>query len=364
MWYLYLISVIILISCCIVPVRNTIKPVKIKKLYLCKNLVLFHIVFITLLFLTAFRGSTIGNDTISYLQLFKNIVTQGILTASRYEKGFQYFCLLVGKISTNPQAVIIVSSIFTYVLIGRYFKKRCYMPIFALALFFGLFFSQFTNVIRHSMASVCLLYAYGSLEDKKNVKAVFFTVFAISFQNTAICFIPYIIIRIFDIKFMPKTFAVVSMVTAVLSLSSAFIVNILIKVLGNFDEYYLRYLTGLRIETGTLGVSFSIMILGIIFFFYFMSTNKKSRLDNEKWAFGFSLLFFLLAFTMNLFDRVASYFELMVIVPTVNKVSASQSRNRKFYLCCMTGCIIVSFLVKVGLRPEWNNLYPYQFCWN
>lgn len=364
MLYLFFLSAFIMILCCIAPVKKTIAEGKWYKFHINKSKITFYIVFIALITLTAFRGSTIGNDTLSYHQVYQNILDRGFDASSHYEAGFQCFCLLVGKISSNPQTLIICSSACTYILVKRYFERKCYMPIFAFGLFFGLFFSQFTNVIRHAMAAVLLLYAYDAIENKKKIVAIILTVFAISFQKTAICFVPYIIVRIFNVKFMPKLFCTISVIVAIVSFFGSYIVKVLIKIMGKVDEYYLRYLTGLRIETGFFGVLFSLLLLGIMFWGYMKSTNKHSRTEGEKWAFGFSFLFFLMAFAMNLFDRIASYYELMLIVPIINKIIEKGNRNTKKILCCITGCIIISFLVKVVLRPEWNNLYPYQFFWN
>ena len=54
-------------------------------------------------FLTAFRDSTIGNDTSAYLRYYHQIANSGVNPKLSIELGFQYFCLfLYFKCGTNP----------------------------------------------------------------------------------------------------------------------------------------------------------------------------------------------------------------------------------------------------------------------
>jgi uncharacterized membrane protein YjdF len=66
---------------------------------------------------------------------------------------------------------------------------------------------------------------------------------------------------------------------------------------------------------------------------------------------------------MNSFDRAAQIFEIMLIVPVTNKILDSNSKNKKIIICALVLFVLLSFIVKVILKPEWNNLYPYYFFW-
>lgn len=368
MLYLFVISIVLIFSCTTVNKSGIIdnKNIKLKcKYFHLLHNIIYNTVFLILFALTAFRGPTIGNDTLSYIQIFNNITTNtNSYLFSHFEIGFRYFCLFVAKISTNPQTIIIASSIFTYGLLWLYFKQYCYMPLLALTLFWGLFFSQFTNVIRHTMAAVCLLYAFNKINDKKLIPAVIITIVAISFHKTATIFFIYIFISFFNIKFR-KVYLLVPLILAVsLLFFERQFLTLVTYVVKNVDEYYLRYFMGCRVGSGRLGICLSILILSLIFFTYIHFLSPNSNSNNDKWIFYFAFLFFNMALFMNLFDRIANYFVLISIVPTVNKIVMSNNhRYSRLYINCLVDGVVISFLIKIIMRPEWNNLYPYSFFW-
>lgn len=365
MWYLYVLSVLAILLYLRRPVSNTYwnKPntnkygVQIKDLY-------FYFFWIILLVLTAFRARSVGNDTGAYLDLFDRISSNGINANLRYEMGFQYFNFIVGKFTQLPQGVIIASALLSYGLIAYYYKKYCVAPLLAIICFYTLFFSEFTNTIRLAIASCILLFSFESLKKKKNIRAIFFVLIAVLFHNAALVFVPYMIVVIFEIKFREKLFSIIAIVFLVLCVSGNYLIYVLNAVIPSISSYYSLYLNSDRVGTGRLGIIYLIIKLGIIWFTYVFTVSKNERENNTLWLYAFALLLYFASFIMNLFDRLASVYMFILIVPTINEIINSNKVLKKNYVHFMLLGLIILFLIENILRPEWNVLYPYAFFWN
>ena len=368
MLYLVIISIIFIISC----ILSTEKYLYIYTLSSKQRLIMpykfifpqkaYLFLFTTLFFLTAFRSSLVGNDTFHYMQIFKFIVMNNANLATHYEMGFRLFCMFIAKISINPQAIIICSSVIVYIMIWFYYKKFSFMPLFALTLFWCFSFSHFTNVIRHAMAAVCLLYAYSYSVNKKWIKSFLIICISISFHTSALLFLPYYFIILLNIKC--RTFYWLLLFwSLVLSLFfNEMIIDILICFIYQVDPYYVRYLIGDRVASGRLGILSYLAIVGLLFIITKFFYGKLKMKNNEIWLFYFSFLFFILGFSMNLFDRVANYYLLLLIVPVTNQI-VLRFRGlciQKILINIFFTTNILLFLLRVILRPEWNRLYPYS----
>lgn len=326
----------------------------------------FVIIFLLLLFLTMFRGETIGNDTKPYMFYYQLICDNGISNSINFEYGYQFLNVIVGKISTDSRTIIIVTSLLSYFMFGIYYFKRCKKPFLAIILFYALFFSMFTNVIRMACSISMLLWAYDSIEKKKKIRTAIFMIIAILFHTTSIVFVPYLIIKYYDIKLSKKLFGLFSIVLTILSLASDYMLIFVSNFVANFGGRFANssYMTSSRTETGFLGVLLSIIVLGAIYFCYSKLVEKSKQKESTKWLFTFSFVFFILAFVMNLFDRLANIFLFVLIVPVINEIIESKKGNKKIYLIVLIIFLLAMFLLRVTLRPEWNNLYPYFFMWN
>ena len=69
-------------------------------------------------------------------------------------------------------------------------------------------------------------------------------------------------------------------------------------------------------------------------------------------------------FSVNLFSRASLYFLLATVIDLPNAFNSGKIKNRNM-LMLITGTVMLAyFLTTLIIRPEWNNLYPYQFQWN
>lgn len=50
-----------------------------------------------------------------------------------------------------------------------------------------------------------------------------------------------------------------------------------------------------------------------------------------------------------------------IIIPVFN---SGKIKNRDLWMLIMGIIMLAYFMVTLIVRPEWNNLYPYEFNWN
>ena len=111
---------------------------------------------------------------------------------------------------------------------------------------------------------------------------------------------------------------------------------------------------------------FYYVIRAIVFYMVIYSaykaTTKEHSLEISNSV--FLLLTVCLGFSVNLFSRASLYFLLVTVVDIPNALQESQIKDRKFYMFVIGVIMLAYFMVTLMLRPEWNNLYPYEFRWN
>ena len=78
------------------------------------------LICIILTLIAGLRHYTIGNDTITYLRFFNNVLSSYM--TSRYEIGFIYFTLFIRRITDNFTIyLLIISFLFNYIIfLGNY----------------------------------------------------------------------------------------------------------------------------------------------------------------------------------------------------------------------------------------------------
>ncbi len=322
---------------------------------------IYSIIAFALLFfmwvLTAFRGPDIGNDTRNYIYYFEKIRTTGIEKEYRFEYGFQLFCLIVGLFTNDAQVFLIVCATICYIGIGVYIFKYSKNILISAILVFTFCFSIFTSALRQNFAMILCLYAYHFIKNKKLIRAFILICLATTFHKTAVlCFI------FFLYKFIGvglKINLVLIAVTIVLAMSGA-----LNNILVNFGWYGI-YAHGKYAGTGWVAVAYN--VLQGLFFYWFMYTAYKKRIRHKQQIVLINciVLIFLnsLGFAVNLFTRASQYFILPIITEFPNACYEGKVKEKSLWLSVVCLALIGYFLASFIMRPEWNSLYPYSFCW-
>lgn len=323
------------------------------------QLPLYIIFFVIFWILVSFRSVHIGNDTEEYVAIYKYFINRGIQFDSRYEIGFQYYCLLLGKISENPQFFIIVSSSIFYIGAGFYFYKFSKNPLISLILFFCFCFSISTNIIRQCLAMLICMYSYQLMKREKYIFSVGLTLFASLFHISALLFLFEYLFK-FSIK---KRFIVFLGVIVVMLFS---INGSLLSIILSIFPSYSYYLGGVYEGTGYLSVSIDLIRNSAIFLIIYEAFKRRD--DNEgKIAIHNGIVLLLLSsmgYMLNLFTRAAEFFLVVAIIDLTEAFYSQKILKSKYRSIIVMGFVtamLALFIFILIFRPEWNRLYPYEF---
>ena len=321
------------------------------------QLAFFLIVIFVLWFLTAFRSVRIGNDTYNYFWYFQLFGERGIDPNSRLEIGYQILNVLVAKISHNPYFFLGVVATICYVGTGIYIYKYSDNIVFSTILLFPIAFSVYTNILRQAIAMVICLFAYQAIKKKKYWLAILLILLASSFHTSALIMLALLFHRI-----IPKRPLVVIPLTAIfiaLSLSGA-MDNILAILMGSYGGYYELD----RITDGWLGIAYYCIRALVFYGIAFLSYEKKVK-ENSLVLSLFTMILITVSFgfSLNLFSRATNYFLLIAMVELPNALHRGGLKHKKILMFLLGFIMVLYFLVTLIIRPEWNNLYPYQFNW-
>ena len=365
MW-LYFAITIYIIGTGLLFGRSKLKQIKI--FYLVLTFGLFTI-------LAMFRSSTVGNDTSEYIRLFGNIASNGDLSNYywRYERGYLYLNKILAFFSTNPQVIIIVSSLIIMTGFARFIYKYSDNLWLSVYLFFTLgYFGSSMNTIRLHIAIVIILFSYDYLRSNNLLKFVLTVIIASLFHRTAIIFLAaWLIVKL---KFNIKTVSIAIIGTIGIDILFPYILQLAFRIFPTY-QYYLgsTYLDG---NTRLASViSFLVSICMLVFGFmlrrrmktevYSLAEDSEIIInDGEKMSMllliGIALT--VISFNFNLIERAGEFFSVFSIIYLPN--SLKNISNKKIRLNLSFLIVLLFFIYSTSilvLRPDWNVIYPYFF---
>lgn len=334
---------------------------KIKRAF-CFSKSIYNLLFIGLMllfwFLTAFRGDSIGNDTVNYLSYYRQIARSGIDTKLQIELGYQYFCLFLSKITPNPYFLLIICATICYSICGIYIYKHSNNILFSLIFLFCVAFSFFASGIRQAIAMVIVLIAYSKIKDGKKVLPVLLILFASLFHTSALIALLWL-----AHKYIPQKPVIVIAFALFISIlaASGSINSILSSALKEYQSYFDSEYAGI----GWLGIVYYALRALVFYLFVYIAYKKEGKEKSLEIANTIFLLTTVcFGFSVNLFSRASSYFLLTTVVDVPNAFNSGKIRNRDSWMIIMGIIMLAYFMATLIVRPEWNHLYPYKFNWN
>ncbi len=328
----------------------------------CLNKSTYNFLFICLIFtfwfLTAFRGSRIGNDTIHYLHYYEQIAKSGVDTALHIELGYQYLCLFLSKFNPDPSFILIVSSTICYGVCGIYIYKRSNNILYSAILLFCVAFSFFASGIRQAIAMAIVVVAYSKIKDGKKVFPIILIILASFIHTSAL-----IAFLWFAHKFISKKPMIVIPTAIVVSILAA--IGSLNSVLMNILEKYQTYFETESAGAGWLGIAYYALRAMVIYLFIYKFSEESENTHSLATCNAILLLITVcLGFSLSLFSRASLYFLLLAVVDVPNCFNSGKVKDRDLWMI-LAGTVMISyFILTLIVRPEWNNLYPYEFYWN
>lgn len=319
-------------------------------------------------FMSAFKATTVGNDTVEYVRLFR--MGEGALAAStRYEIGYLYFSFTIWKLFHNVQFLFLLFSVVFYLSLGRFISKYSAMPWVSILIFFAYTLFGFSmSALRQSLAVAILFVSFDFALKRKYINFAFAIAAASLFHTSALFFIlmPFLL----ELKPTRKTFFLFVGVTCILYI----LFGILLDVLFGYFTYYSNYQNGIYFKGGMRIASIFQLLLSLLFL-YIGNLSYKGIVEEEesyeKQLLGHFLVIqmavvslSILCLKVNLLDRVVLYYSNFVMLLIPNSLALMPDEKRKFWGKVVLVAVFLYSLIILMFRPEWNSVFPYSFCWN
>ena len=324
--------------------------------------------------LTAMRGISVGNDTKAYHDIFALAISDPeVLLSSRYEIGFIALNMFFALFTDNAQWLLATCSVITYACFVFYMVRNSKDLPFAFILFFFFAFGGIMNTIRQYIAIGFLLVAYDRVVRRKTLRAYIWTALAILFHASAVVMLvmpmlPYIRFR--------KIWILIGLAaTAILTFS-----NLLYEVCLLIAPEYAHYFGGQYDGSGFWAVTYQVLRNGAFFVISYMAvvaTRNRQRIAVETsraasvtktnsldlWIMFIAFAGIILGYQINLIDRVVGYFNTYFIGLVPNSLKLLSRSLRKFLIYTILVVLIAYSILTQLIRPNWNSIYPYSFCW-
>ncbi len=333
---------------------------------------------IVLFLLIGLRGEYVGNDTINYIFFFNRMkwVTTIIDPTSRFEKGYQIYCKIIG-LFFDYQIMFIITALICIGCILYGIVKNSKNWQYSLFLFVGLrFFYFFLSGIRQSIAVSLIFVAYIFLKQNKILKYVLLVILASTFHFSALIFL--LAWPLSKIKFTYKNIFKILSLTLV---TYAFFNPILTVVLKYMPNYYSGYLITEAASANNLAnyIEMIIPILILLFakFSGYLKEINVNNLDKEEsiikensnknlelFFLLISSALFFMATRVSVLDRIVQYYWIFSINTITNIIfSIKDLRKRLIWFLMISLLIIIYNIMILILRPEWTQIIPYKFFW-
>lgn len=330
-------------------------------LLLPKNTIKDKRTFIALLllpaaFLIAFKGRTIGADTPTYNNIFRDIYNGNFwqyASNERLERGYVWLIWFLSRFTSSPQSQYIVLGAFFFATFFYLLYKNTEEYTVFLLLFYGLnVFSFFLTGVRQSYALLICFWGYDQARKKHLIRFLLCVGLAFLFHKSAIAFI--IVYFSVNKKFKKTDITFYFIVFALVAVFNEYIFYIGGEL---FDlDYGIEY-----VANGYIMFAIIAFITALSFIFY-KKLIASSRLNAGLIGLNaMCMAFWILRLFSRTAERVSLYympFTILIVCQLLKLVKDETNR------------IIISFgiIAVMGVlfiyRLNTLALLPYVFYWN
>lgn len=318
---------------------------------------------VALVLFLGLRDKHIGStDTYNYYSLFKATISKSTWHEfssymSKYrtgfkekEIGFQIFVWLLSRVTSNGQAIIVVTAFIYTASLMRYIYHNSDDVVLSVVMYItlGIMFFEMQGMRQSIAMSICLI-SYEYLKKNKFVPFALWVILACFFHKTAIVFLVLWIFRKFTINQKHLFYF------SILGVAVIVFCNTIIRVANDFfDMDYSK-----AVEGGGL-VATSIYILTIIFVYAFVPRDKMDK----KFSLAFYMMllgfvcYILRYFGAQASERISFYFMFAQLIVLPNAICSMRDDKEK----SITKTIVVVLSIALMIyRLSGSNLVPYSF---
>lgn len=314
------------------------------------------------------RGAACGNDTANYRAFFLRVASEPNLwytiRNTSFEPLFAALTFLLSRLTRDPQLLIVVTSLFSFAITGRFFAKYSRAPCVSLYLFFALqIFDFYISGIRQTMAIAVLLLAYEALDKKQNLWSLLLILLAGLFHRTAWLWFPiFFLLRITR----RRTFVWVTALSgAAYLLGSRYLMR---GIAAIFPRYQL-YFGSSYLESGVkLSLVLYFLVFGLMLLAGELLRGKTDVSPQGERDFRLSFLLLvvcIVGYAAPIASRFLQYFQVNLCVYFANRLCRMPNRSRGLLLLAsLLAFAVYDCTIHLLRTPEWYTTYPFVFCWS
>ncbi len=318
--------------------------------------------------MAALRAPTVGNDTIEYHRVFKEIVrTHSLpeaLALSRFESGYVVLNYALSRATDNFNILLLIIAACYLASVALFIHRYARSNSLAVLLAFGMsVFYDFMITARQGLAVALFLLAVPALLERRALRYILLIILASQFHAMAIVMLlayPLPAIRLDRFGGWLRLGAVV--VVAMCGLSW-----LLVEAAG-LSGYYGHYLTSEYAEGGVraatiMGAAVRLLMIAVA---VPCGWNAAIRQDSTGTTGGLLALagadlgIVLVSLGFNLVDRFEMYLTLPFVVGLTNVIARGRgpvNAAASFYAVLLA---VAHMTVILLYRPGWSHIFPYQ----
>ena len=257
---------------------------------------------------------------------------------------------------------------------GRFIFKYSKIVWLSVFLFFtNGFFTFALSGIRQSIAIIILLVSYDYLRVNKFVKFLFIVVLASLFHSSAILFL--FAYPICNLKWNSSSLFLIIFIGGLFYAGFDILLSYVFEIFTTYQYYDGSMYFGDTRLASIMNLSIGCCILlcchALIFFTknrkYYITDKNTICVDDEKMLFLvlIAVIILFISLKLNLFDRVALYFNVFSIVVLPNCIRKIKKSGVRLFFCLAIVILFFTYALTIQLlRPEWNKIYPYTLYFN
>lgn len=328
------------------------------------NKFLYIAICAILILLVGLRKDTVGNDSANYAYFYSDygkLSLSQLSSNSRFEIGYLFYSWLLYQINPNYYFLFLVTAVISLVPVFVVMYKMSDNPIYSIFIFlcFRYYFS-YMNVLRQGIAFAFIFVAVYLLCKKKIIIPILLIVLSSFFHVAAI--LALIIVPIRWLKINKKNTIILLITSIVLFFGFEYLISFMFKIFPQFSHYINSEFFAANNLANYL--SFFVILLFLLLCIFSSVLDDESDFESQfitKIIFVGAFVSFL-SCRGSIMDRIAAFFIIFIpiyYVKIVNRIRDSRDR-----LIINLGVVIIGlayFYTILLLRPDWNNVIPYEF---
>ena len=336
--------------------------------------------------LAGLRNSSVGTDTINYVNMFEsakafNSITT-VLQNINVEKGFVGLIYLISRFTNNVFWMLFLCELLTCFFVWKAIDDNVsdQHKVFSMALYYLLFYSFSFNIMRQMIAMSIMLFSYRYIKKRELFKFLICVVFAYTFHKSAVIgFLLYPIYGVClkkgaeslqnkkDSPFILSARKIVYNLRHVL-IFAGLVVAILIILNG---KEVIRFISGYfnafyGISAGTGGSTWRYTLYMFVLLILTAHTLQFARTEYMFYfvIFLLSIILYQIKLVSTEAYRIAMYFSLYFVVSIPQVIALMPKKNDRTISSLMVFIIACIYSYDFFVIQQYNGAYPYLLSMN